>query len=130
MSTHRTCLIAPFHVQFASAGLLQGKTEQHAELHHTSGHGKHALAAQQQQQDSGQEFKYTLGAARRTELRRLRNFVRMADYMMCDTLQQVTPAEAEAVLPATDLHSHPDIQSAATSHITAFPLSLCSSLCC
>ena len=48
---------------------------------------KHSLT--QQHQVSGQEFKYTLGAARRTELRRLKSFVKMADYMMCDTLQQV-----------------------------------------
>ena len=59
---------------------------------HAAGHGKHATAQQQlllQHQDSAQEFKYTLGAARRTELRRLRSFVKMADYVMCDTLQQV-----------------------------------------
>jgi dynein heavy chain len=65
---------------------------QHSELQHTAGNGKHALAQQQlilQHPDSAQEFKYTLGAARRTELRRLRSFVKMADYMMCDTLQQV-----------------------------------------
>ena len=72
--------------------LQQDSHVQHNELQHTAGHGKHALAQQQlilQHPDSAQEFKYTLGAARRTELRRLRSFVKMADYMMCDTLQQV-----------------------------------------
>lgn len=72
--------------------LQQDSQVQHSELQHPAGHGKHALAQQQlilHHPDSAQEFKYTLGAARRTELRRLRSFVKMADYMMCDTLQQV-----------------------------------------
>ncbi len=76
--------------EYSAAVIMQDSNVQHAELQHTSGHvpGKHTLVLQQQQ-DSAQEFKYTLGAARRTELRRLRSFVKMADYMMCDTLQQV-----------------------------------------
>lgn len=68
---------------------MQEVNAQHADLRHTAMHAssKHSLA--QQHQDGSQEFKYTLGAARRTELRRLKCFVKMADYMMCDTLQQV-----------------------------------------
>lgn len=71
--------------------LLQGTHIQLAELSHTStSHGpKQHLLLPQQHHDSAEEFKFTLAAARRTELRRLRNFVKMADYMMCDTLQQV-----------------------------------------
>ena len=79
--------------------LLQDSGVQHAELQHTSGQGtsKHAQVQLMQQQDGAQEFKYTLGAARRTELRRLRSFVKMADYMMCDTLQQVPSVKSHSI---------------------------------
>lgn len=36
-----------------------------------------------------QEFAYTMAAAYRSEQRRLLSFLRMADFMMCDTLQTV-----------------------------------------
>ena len=68
--------------------------------------GKQSVRVLPQQQDPAQEFKFTLAAARRTELRRLHNFVKMADYMMCDTLQQVASLSAVAApvhhQPATD----------------------------
>ena len=57
------------------------------------------LLLPQQNQDSAEEFKFTLAAARRTELRRLRSFVKMADYMMCDTLQQV------CAVPVNHIHA-------------------------
>ena len=84
-----------------------------AELSHTStSHGpKQHLLLPQQPTDSAEEFKFTLAAARRTELRRLRNFVKMADYMMCDTLQQVhhaadtTPAPPAPICPSTHIHT-------------------------
>ena len=41
--------------------------------------------------EHAQEFSYTQGAARRTELRRLQAYVKMADYMVCDALQEVGP---------------------------------------
>ena len=69
--------------------VLQEVNAQHADLRHTAMHASSKHSLTQQHQDSGQEFKYTLGAARLTELRRLKSFVKMADYMMCDTLQQV-----------------------------------------
>ncbi|KAL0028415.1 hypothetical protein WJX77_005025 [Trebouxia sp. C0004] len=87
----------------AFSDMVQDSHVQHSELQHTAGHGKHALAQQQlimQHPDSAQEFKYTLRAARRTELRRLRSFVKMADYMMCDTLQQVLSASVMDILQA------------------------------
>ena len=33
------------------------------------------------------DFAYTVAAARRSEQRRILSFVRMSDYMICDTLQ-------------------------------------------
>lgn len=78
-----------------SASLLSGSLPtqevnvQHADLHHTAMHASSKHSLTNQHQESHQEFKYTLGAARRTDLRRLKSFVKMADYMMCDTLQQV-----------------------------------------
>ncbi|DBB06681.1 TPA: hypothetical protein ACH3X1_012189 [Trebouxia sp. C0004] len=96
--------IQPIMLPCSESGLLQQDSHvQHSELQHTAGHGKHALAQQQlimQHPDSAQEFKYTLRAARRTELRRLRSFVKMADYMMCDTLQQVLSASVMDILQA------------------------------
>lgn len=68
---------------------VQEVNAQHADLRHTAMHASSKHSLTQQHPDGGQEFKYTLGAARRTELRRLKSFVKMADYMMCDTLQQV-----------------------------------------
>jgi hypothetical protein len=35
------------------------------------------------------DFAYTVAAARRSEQRRILNYVRMSDYMICDTLQSV-----------------------------------------
>ena len=71
---------------------LQDNHSQLADLQHTSpprGTKQQHLLLPQHDEDSAEEFKFTLAAARRTELRRLRRFVKMADYMMCDTLQQV-----------------------------------------
>ena len=77
--------------------VLQENKGQQADLLSTVGQAvspkrsanKQSVLVPPQQQDPAQEFKFTLAAARRTELRRLQNFVKMADYMMCDTLQQV-----------------------------------------
>ena len=72
--------------------LLQDSHCQLAESQLTSpsrGTKQQPLLLPQPHEDSAEEFKFTLAAARRTELRRLRSFVKLADYMMCDTLQQV-----------------------------------------
>ncbi|KAL3154308.1 hypothetical protein ABBQ32_013793 [Trebouxia sp. C0010 RCD-2024] len=98
--------------------LLQDTHTPLAELSHTgTSHGqKQHLLLPQQHQDSAEEFKFTLAAARRTELRRLRNFVKMADYMMCDTLQQVLAASVVDMLQAGIHQPHPEApgKSAAT----------------
>ena len=91
---------------------------QHHEVQHTAGHGtghgKHAMAQQQlllQHPDNAQEFKYTLGAARRTELRRLRSFVKMADYIMCDTLQQVYSSDSRLPTMHNRIELHSEVHS-------------------
>ncbi|KAL3139803.1 hypothetical protein ABBQ38_004104 [Trebouxia sp. C0009 RCD-2024] len=98
--------------------LLQDTHTPLAELSHTStSHGlKQHLLLPQEHQDNAEEFKFTLAAARRTELRRLRNFVKMADYMMCDTLQQVLAASVVDMLQAGIHQPHPEApgKSAAT----------------
>lgn len=80
--------------------LLQDSHSQLTELQHTSpsrGTKQQHLLLPQRHEDSAEEFKFTLAAARRTELRRLRSFVKMADYMMCDTLQQVCMAPCHII---------------------------------
>ena len=80
--------------------LLQDSHSQLAESQLTSpprGTKQQQLLLPQQHEDSAEEFKFTLAAARRTELRRLRSFVKMADYMMCDTLQQVWMAPCRLI---------------------------------
>ena len=87
--------------------MLQENKGQQADLLSTVGQAvspkrganKQSVLVPPQQQDPAQEFKFTLAAARRTELRRLQNFVKMADYMMCDTLQQVLPAVLLEIRP-------------------------------
>lgn len=75
--------------------LLQDSHIQLTETQHANAHAaKQHLLLPQQPPDTAEEFKFTLAAARRTELRRLRSFVKMADYMMCDTLQQVCEQHA------------------------------------
>lgn len=39
------------------------------------------------------DFAYTVAAARRSEQRRILNFIRMSDYMICDTLHTVRSVE-------------------------------------
>lgn len=39
------------------------------------------------------DFAYTVAAARRSEQRRILNFIRMSDYMICDTLHTVRAVE-------------------------------------
>lgn len=48
------------------------------------------------------DFAFTVGAARRSEQRRILNFVRLSDYIMCDTLQTVLLASVREVLTATE----------------------------
>ena len=50
---------------------------------------------------SDADFAYTIAAARRSAQRRLLNFVRMADYMVCDTLHTVLMESVREVLAAT-----------------------------
>ncbi len=51
--------------------------------------------------EHAQEFSYTQGAARRTELRRLQAYVKMSDYMVCDALQEVRSCrQLQACCPA------------------------------
>jgi hypothetical protein len=45
-----------------------------------------------------QEFAYTMAAAYRTEQRRLLNFIRMADFIMCDTLHSILIQTMQEVL--------------------------------
>ena len=66
--------------------------------------------------EHAQEFSYTQGAARRTELRRLQAYVKMSDYMVCDALQEVGPCrQLQACCPAPRPHwgDRPQCHSAA-----------------
>ncbi|KAK9823491.1 hypothetical protein WJX72_003121 [[Myrmecia] bisecta] len=51
--------------------------------------------------DKASEFAYTIGAARRSEARRLQNYVKMSDYMICDTLHEVLVHSIRDLLAAT-----------------------------
>lgn len=49
-----------------------------------------------------QEYAYTMAAAYRSEQRRLLSFLRMADFMMCDTLQTVLVQSVSEMLAALE----------------------------
>ncbi|MEW5314024.1 MAG: hypothetical protein WDW38_005552 [Sanguina aurantia] len=61
------------------------------------GHTENAKAREQASSD----FAYTIAAAKRSEQRRLLNFIRMSDYMICDTLHSVLLESLRDVLAAT-----------------------------
>ncbi|KAG1670781.1 hypothetical protein FOA52_014009, partial [Chlamydomonas sp. UWO 241] len=63
--------------------------------------GALSVAATEAAKAAASEFAYTVGAARRSEQRRILNFVRMTDYVMCDTLQTVLLESVREVLGAT-----------------------------
>ena len=59
--------------------------------------------------EHAQEFSYTQGAARRTELRRLQAYVKMSDYMVCDALQEVGPCrQLQTCCPSAPHHRGAD----------------------
>lgn len=59
-------------------------------------------AEQAKDREQGEsDFAYTIAAARRSEQRRLLNFIRMSDYMICDTLHTVLLESVRDVLSAT-----------------------------
>jgi hypothetical protein len=49
-----------------------------------------------------QEYAYTMAAAYRSEQRRLLSFLRMADFMMCDTLQTILVQSVSEMLSALE----------------------------
>ena len=52
-------------------------------------------------EQTASDFAYTVAAARRSEQRRILSFIRMADYMVCDTLQTILLESVREVLAAT-----------------------------
>ena len=53
---------------------------------HGPKHGAAALHNKIKSEGEGNQFSYAITAARRSEQRRLLNYIRLADYMVCDTL--------------------------------------------
>ena len=51
--------------------------------------------------DGAQDFAYTMAAARRSEQRRLLNYIRMSDFMVADTLHTILLESVREVLAAT-----------------------------
>ncbi|KAG2448089.1 hypothetical protein HYH02_007114 [Chlamydomonas schloesseri] len=61
-----------------------------------------AKAEAEKEREQGQsDFAYTIAAARRSEQRRLLNFIRLADYMVCDTLHSVLLESLRELLAGT-----------------------------
>ncbi|GFR44385.1 hypothetical protein Agub_g5605 [Astrephomene gubernaculifera] len=61
-----------------------------------------ARAEAEKEREQGQsDFAYTIAAARRSEQRRLLNFIRLADYMVCDTLHSVLLESLRELLDGT-----------------------------
>ncbi|EFJ52606.1 dynein heavy chain 7 [Volvox carteri f. nagariensis] len=61
-----------------------------------------ARAEAEKDREQGQsDFAYTIAAARRSEQRRLLNFIRLADYMVCDTLHSVLLESLRELLDST-----------------------------
>lgn len=59
-----------------------------------------------------QEYAYTMAAAYRSEQRRLLSFLRMADFMMCDTLQTILVQSVSEMLSALEPSSYTDTPAA------------------
>lgn len=55
-----------------------------------------------------QEYAYTMAAAYRSEQRRLLSFLRMADFMMCDTLQTILLQSVSEMLAALEPYFYTD----------------------
>ena len=66
---------------------------------HSAGSEAESLASGHDQVSS--EYEYTVTATRRTEQRRLLQFVRLLDYVVCDTLRDVLRDSMKGVLAAT-----------------------------
>ena len=65
-------------------GTSHGKT-----VSHTSTRPLKRTQTAKLDKTKGSDFAYTISAARRTEKRRLQNYLRMSDYIICDTLYTV-----------------------------------------
>ena len=52
-------------------------------------------------EQNASDFAYTVAAARRSEQRRILSFIRMADFMICETLQSVLLDSVQEILAAT-----------------------------
>lgn len=52
-------------------------------------------------EQNASDFAYTVAAARRSEQRRILSFIRMADFMICETLQSVLLESVQEILAAT-----------------------------
>ena len=59
------------------------------------------VEANREREQSETDFAYTIAAARRSEQRRLLNYIRMNDYLICDTLHTVLLESVREVLVAT-----------------------------
>lgn len=56
------------------------------------------LSHKQEDKNTSDDFAFTISAARRSEKRRLVNYVRMSDYMICDTLYAILVESARVRL--------------------------------
>lgn len=71
----------------------------------------HKLELVRQREQGIADFAYTVAAARRSEQRRILSFVRMGDYMICDTLKTILLESVRDLLSAAQVKPPQKVQS-------------------
>lgn len=81
--------LAEFHTKHDEAGESAAGRDGHSRSGMQHINFVQQAEMQKERDQSHADFAYTIAAARRSEQRRLLNFIRMVDYMVCDTLHSV-----------------------------------------
>ena len=67
----------------------------------TTSNGTNGGAKREEESNSSSSYSYTIAAARRSEQRKLQSFVKLIDYMICDTLRDVLVESVSDMLQLT-----------------------------